>query len=193
LYSFSKTSYQNMKHFLFSLLVLCAFSINAQNKSVPVTGKPVATPIQAEPVMKKDAAVQKAVSEAVVEVAVERSNAKMTFESLTVDYGTVEYGSEPLRIVKFTNTGTEPLVIKNARGSCGCTVPTWDKNPIAPGQSSTMEVRYDTNRPGPINKSITITTNEGPDNHILQVIGTVQPKKEDKAVPAAEPNIIKGN
>jgi hypothetical protein len=193
LYSFSKTSYQNMKHFLFSLLVLCAINLNAQTKSVPVTGQPVATPVQVAPVMKKDAPVQKAVSEAVAEVAVERSNAKMSFESLSVDYGTIEYGSEPLRIVKFTNTGTEPLVIKNARGSCGCTVPTWDKNPIAPGQSSTMEVRYDTNRPGPINKSITITTNEGPDNHVLQVIGTVLPKKEDKAVPAAEPNIIKGN
>jgi hypothetical protein len=56
-----------------------------------------------------------------------------------------------------------------------------------------MEVRYDTKRTGAINKSITITTNEGPDNHVVQVVGTVLAPKEDKAVPAAEPSIIKGN
>lgn len=173
-----------MKQVLFSLLVLVSFSLTAQTNPIPV---------KTEGDLQKEAMIERAKTQAVAEVAVERTNAKMTFESLSVDYGTIEFGGEPLRVVTFTNTGTEPLVIKNARGSCGCTVPTWDKNPIAPGQSSTLEVRYDTKRPGPINKSITITTNEGPDNHILQVIGTVLPAKEDKAVPAAEPTLIKGN
>jgi hypothetical protein len=173
-----------MKQVLFSLLVLISISLNAQTNPIPV---------KTEGDLQKEAMIEKAKTQAVAEVAVERTNAKMTFESLTVDYGTIENGGEPLRTVKFTNTGTEPLVIKNARGSCGCTVPTWEKNPIAPGQSSTIEIRYDTKRTGPINKSVTITTNEGPDNHVLQVIGTVLPAKEEKAVPTAEPSIIKGN
>ncbi len=177
-----------MKQILFSLLVLVSFSISAQTK---VEKAPI--PVKTEGDLKKEAMIEQAKTAAVAEVAVERTNAKMTFESLTVDYGTIENGAEPLRLIKFTNTGTEPLVIKNARGSCGCTVPTWPKDPIAPGQSSSMEVRYDTKRTGAINKSITITTNEGPDNHVVQVVGTVLAPKEDKAVPAAEPSIIKGN
>ena len=122
----------------------------------------------------------------------EKSNAKMTFESMAVDYGTVAQNSEPLRLIKFTNTGTDPLVIKNARGSCGCTVPNWPKDPILPGQSSSIEVRYDTNRVGKINKSITITTNEGDEPHIIQVLGEIL-KADDQSVPPSTPNIIKGN
>jgi Protein of unknown function (DUF1573) len=167
--------------------VLVAVNINAQQMDkAPV-------PIKTEGDIKKEAVINQATAESVAEVAIERTNAKMSFESLNVDYGTIENGAEPLRIVKFTNTGTDPLVIKNARGSCGCTVPTWPKEPIAPGQSATMEVRYDTKRTGKISKSITISTNEGPDSHTLQVIGEVLPPKEDKSVPVAEPTIIKGN
>ena len=51
----------------------------------------------------------------------------MSFETLTVDYGEIVQHSDPLRVAKFTNTGDEPLVISNARGSCGCTVPQWPK------------------------------------------------------------------
>jgi hypothetical protein len=174
-----------MKQILFSLFVIAAFSINAQKSDkAPI-------PVKTQGDIKKEVAVPQV--EATPEAVIEKTNAKMTFESLTVDYGTIENGGEPLRIVKFTNTGTDPLVIKNARGSCGCTVPTWPKDPIAPGQSSTMEIRYDTNRTGKINKSVTISTNEGPDSHVLQVIGEVLPKKEEHPVPTAEPNIIKGN
>ena len=60
---------------------------------------------------------------------------KMTFESTTVDYGTIDKDSDPIRYAKFTNTGTEPLIIKHAKGSCGCTVPTVPKEPIMPGES----------------------------------------------------------
>jgi hypothetical protein len=174
-----------MKQILFSLLVLVSFSLSAQTKTTPGGMQPAKT-VATEP-------VHVAPTPAVATPEVERSKAVMTFESTVVDYGTIENGGEPLRVVKFTNTGTEPLVIKNARGSCGCTVPTWEKEPIAPGQSSTIEIRYDTKRTGPINKSVTITTNEGPDNHVLQVIGNVLPPKKDESVPAAEPNMIKGN
>ncbi|MBK8053024.1 MAG: DUF1573 domain-containing protein [Saprospiraceae bacterium] len=103
------------------------------------------------------------------------SKAKMTFESLDVNYGTIEHNSDPVRIVKFTNTGTEPLIINNATSSCGCTVPKWPTEPVAPGQSASLEVRYATDRVGRISKSITVRTNAG--DHTLQVIGEVLPKK----------------
>ena len=115
----------------------------------------------------------------------------MTFETTTVAYGEIDKGSDPLRAVTFTNTGNQPLVINNARGSCGCTVPKWPKEPIMPGQSAQIEVRYDTKRVGPINKTVKIKTNEGDDvQHILYVKGKVKDVKPEEAVPAGEPNML---
>ena len=116
----------------------------------------------------------------------------MSLESNTVDYGTMKQHGEPLRKVSFTNTGTEPLVIKNARGSCGCTVPTWPKEPILPGASADIEIRYATNRLGKINKTVKITTNEGGDPHVIKVVGNILKPEEDKAVPASAPSILSG-
>lgn len=110
----------------------------------------------------------------------------MEFESLVVDYGTIEQHSEPLRTLKFVNKGTTPLVITNARGSCGCTVPTWAKEPIMPGEESTIEIRYATNRLGKINKKVTITTNEGTEPHVINVVGSIFEKESEESVPAAK-------
>ena len=110
----------------------------------------------------------------------------MSFESKVVDYGAIEENGEPLRVLKFTNTGTEPLVIQNARGSCGCTVPTWPKEPIMPGEENKIEVRYATNRIGSINKTIKITTNEGTTPHVIKVIGKVSKKVVEESIPASK-------
>lgn len=75
------------------------------------------------------------------------------------DYGTIKQGANGSCEFSITNTGSEPLIISRAKGSCGCTVPDWPKEPILPGQSAVMTVRYDTKRVGPINKSVTITSN----------------------------------
>ncbi len=116
----------------------------------------------------------------------------MTFETKTVDYGTIEQHGEPLRKLAFTNTGTEPLVIKNARGSCGCTVPEWPKEPIMPGESGEIEIRYATNRLGKINKTVKLTTNEvGVAPHVLKVVGMIN-KPDTENVPSSEPSIIGG-
>lgn len=114
----------------------------------------------------------------------------MELESMEVDYGTIEQHSDPLRKVAFTNTGTEPLVIKNARGSCGCTVPIWPKEPIMPGESAEIEIRYDTKRLGPFSKSVKITTNEGENPHVLKVTGKVLKGEGDENVPTAAPSIL---
>ncbi len=111
----------------------------------------------------------------------------MTFETTEIDYGTIEKGSDPLRVFRFRNTGTEPLVIKNARGSCGCTVPKWPREPIMPGEEGVIEVRYDTNRIGPFTKTVTITTNEAVERHILRIKGkVVSPAPKDEGVPASK-------
>jgi hypothetical protein len=83
----------------------------------------------------------------------------MEFESTIVDYGSIAQNSEPLRVFTFSNTGAAPLVISSAKGSCGCTVPSYPKEPILPGQEAEIEVRYDTKRIGAFTKTITLVTN----------------------------------
>jgi len=77
----------------------------------------------------------------------------------TIDYETVSRESDNgVRVFEFTNTGNEPLLITNAQSTCGCTVPSFSKEPIAPGASGKIEVKYNMN-PGPIRKTITIECN----------------------------------
>lgn len=115
----------------------------------------------------------------------------MSFESLVVDYGEIEQHSDPLRVAKFTNTGTAPLIIKNARGSCGCTVPTYPKQPIMPGETAEIEVRYDTKRLGMINKTVTITTNQEGDPIVLKVKGKIHKATSEESVPKPKSGLIK--
>lgn len=130
--------------------------------------------------------------EEVADQAVEEvSGPQMTFETTTVQYGEIEKGADPLRVVNFTNTGTEPLVITSAKGSCGCTVPNYPKEPIMPGESNVIEVRYDTKRVGPINKTVKIKTNEGENvQHVLYVKGKINQVQVEEAVPTSEPNLL---
>lgn len=116
----------------------------------------------------------------------------MTFETMSVDFGTMEQNGDPLRVLKFSNTGKEPLIIKNCKGSCGCTVPTWPKEPIMPGESAEIEIRYATNRLGKINKTVRITTNEGGDPHVIKVIGNITPKEQEESLPSNEPSMLSG-
>ena len=115
--------------------------------------------------------------------------AVISFEEEVVDYGTVEQGADGVREFVFTNTGKSPLIISNAVGSCGCTVPTWPKEPIKPGQKAAIKVKYDTKRIGAINKSITITSNATENTKIIRIKGTVvapktSPTKETVGAPA---------
>ncbi|MFZ1705438.1 MAG: DUF1573 domain-containing protein [Saprospiraceae bacterium] len=174
---------------LILLVFACLLSLNSFAQSTDKA--PVPVQVEADKAKVKEA-ISPVAAPVQVEQEVERTNAKMTFETTIVDYGTIQQKGEPLRTIKFTNTGTDPLIIKSAHGSCGCTVPTFPRDPIMPGQSSVIEVRYDTNRIGKINKSITITTNEGPDKHILQVVGEVLKLEEENAVPSSNPSVIKG-
>jgi hypothetical protein len=90
------------------------------------------------------------------------------------DYGELEKGGDPYCEFTITNKGNEPLIISNAKGSCGCTVPEWSKEPILPGESTVMKVKYDTKRVGPINKSVTVTSNASNEpTKVLRIRGKV--------------------
>ncbi|MBY5959754.1 DUF1573 domain-containing protein [Membranicola marinus] len=108
----------------------------------------------------------------------------LKFEKTTVDYGTIEKGSDPYRSFVFENASDEPVAIKSAKGSCGCTVPEYPKEPIMPGQKSEVKVRYDTQRVGPFGKTVTLMTTKD-EKIVLTIKGKVY-KAEDKSVPAQD-------
>ncbi|MDX5427583.1 MAG: DUF1573 domain-containing protein, partial [Bacteroidota bacterium] len=108
------------------------------------------------------------------------------FEQETIDYGTIPQNSNGEREFLFTNTGKEPLIISNARGSCGCTVPTWPKEPIAPGAQGVIKVKYDTKRVGPFHKTVTLQTNAATPTKVLTIKGKVEPAPQEKTTPEKE-------
>ena len=84
---------------------------------------------------------------------------KIEFESLEINYGRISKGDNGVRVFKFTNFGSEPLIINKVYSSCGCTIPKKPSSPINPGQDDEIQVKYDTNRVGPIRKIITVLSN----------------------------------
>jgi len=120
------------------------------------------------------------------------SGAEIEFEKEVHDFGNMMQHGDASTVFSFKNTGTEPLIIANAKGSCGCTVPTWPREPIAPGQTGEIKVKYDSKRVGPINKSVTITSNAGNSKtKVIRIKGNIEaaPKADDSAMPAKEPTM----
>ena len=100
--------------------------------------------------------------------------AGMVFENETIDYGTIAHNADGNRQFVFVNNGTKPLIITNTTGSCGCTVPTTPKEPIAPGAKGIIGVKYATDRVGAFTKTVTLTSNaEGQASKTLTIKGTV--------------------
>lgn len=99
--------------------------------------------------------------------------ASMVFVSETIDYGTIAHNADGKREFVFTNNGNKPLIITNAAGSCGCTVPTYPKEPIAPGAKAVIGVKYATDRVGAFTKTVTLTTNATEPTKTLTIKGTV--------------------
>lgn len=100
--------------------------------------------------------------------------ANVVFAENEFDFGTLEEGEKVEHVFKFENTSANPLTISNARGSCGCTVPEWPKEPIAPGESGEIKVKFDSKgKKGKQNKTVTITANTIPGNTILTIMSDV--------------------
>ena len=108
-----------------------------------------------------------------------QKTAKIEFKSETVDYGEIKKNSDGVRVFEFTNTGDAPLVIENVRSSCGCTIPKKPEDPIMPGETGKIEVKYDTKRVGPIRKTVTVYSNASENVKALKIRGTVLPDEAE--------------
>jgi hypothetical protein len=104
----------------------------------------------------------------------QEKTAKIEFKSETVDYGEIEKGSDGVRVFEFTNTGDAPLIISKVSSSCGCTIPKKPEAPILPGKTGEIQVKYDTNRVGPIRKAITVISNADTPTKVLKIKGEVK-------------------
>lgn len=99
----------------------------------------------------------------------------LTLDKDVHDYGTMAQGADGNCIFTVTNDGNEPLIISRCKGSCGCTVPQCEKEPVLPGATSSIKVKYDTKRIGPINKSVTITSNASNDpTKVIRIKGKIE-------------------
>lgn len=106
----------------------------------------------------------------------------LNFPETTFDFGDVDEGEMVTHVYKFTNTGKEPLIIKDAKGSCGCTVPKWPKTPIPPGEEGQIQVEFNSKgKSGKQTKRVTLTANTDPAQTFLTISGNVnaKPKPQD--------------
>ncbi|HEX9600160.1 MAG TPA: DUF1573 domain-containing protein [Mariniflexile sp.] len=116
--------------------------------------------------------------------------AKIEFKSDTIDYGTIEKGSNGVRVFEFTNTGNAPLIISNVTSSCGCTIPKKPEGPILPGKTGEIEVKYDTNRVNPIRKTITVISNADTPTVALKIKGEVVDTKSASVLEKTEKSVV---
>jgi hypothetical protein len=103
----------------------------------------------------------------------QEKTAKIEFKTDVIDYGTVDKGSDGVRVFEFTNTGNAPLIISNVKSTCGCTIPKKPKGPILPGATGQIEVKYNTNKVMPIRRTITVTSNADTPTVALKIKGLV--------------------
>jgi len=129
----------------------------------------------------KDNAAEK-VGEENVAAAAERDAssgkvAVMTFAEGEFDFGTIDQGTPQEHIFKFTNTGDADLIIVDAKSSCGCTVPEYTKDPVAPGATGELLVKFNGSGKNQVSKTVTITTNTAAGKETIKIKAFVTPKE----------------
>ena len=159
-----------------TIMFFMAFLVNAQvstSSTAPSTGKSLSSKTPAK----------KELKQAPVSKQNNNPNAPdIKFAKTVHDYGTMEQHGNGKCEFSFTNEGNEPLILSNVRSSCGCTVPTWPREPILPGQSGVIKVKYDTKRIGVINKSVYVTSNAKVSKVTLKIKGKIN-KPASSTVP----------
>ncbi|WP_020601992.1 DUF1573 domain-containing protein [Spirosoma spitsbergense] len=112
----------------------------------------------------------------------------LKFAQETHDFGKVEQGKPVTYVFEFKNTGSDPVVINDAQASCGCTKPSWTREPVMPGKTGTVSATFNAAAAGPFNKSVTVTSNAEAGQTVLYLKGEVVTQKE--ASTAATPEAV---
>ncbi len=120
----------------------------------------------------------------------QEKKAKIKFKTETIDYGTIEKGSDGVRVFEFTNTGDAPLIISSVKSSCGCTIPSKPKDPILPGKTGEIKVKYDTNRVNPIRKTITVISNAETPTIALKIKGLVVDSSKENVLEKKTKSVV---
>ena len=158
------------KVFLISLLVLL-FSCGDVAKDVGVNTKTTAKKEEAKPSLSSNLVMNDNTSESSSEKS---GMPEFNFEKELHDFGQLVDGEKVSYSFIFTNSGDAPLIISNAKGSCGCTVPNWSRDPIAPGESGSIDVTFNSSgRSGKQNKAITLTANTNPNRKVINITSEV--------------------
>lgn len=102
----------------------------------------------------------------------------LKFDQEVYDFGTIKEGEKVSYSFHFTNDGKSPLIISNVAATCGCTIPTWSKDPVAPGEKGKIDIIFNSSgKRGLQSKAITITSNTIPNSHVLYLRGEVLTEK----------------
>ncbi len=109
---------------------------------------------------------------------------KYKFNETTFNFGDLKQNNPATHVFEFTNTGTEPISLENVQATCGCTIPQWDKNPIAAGKTGTITVVYNSANPGNFTKTITVKFING-ETDFLTITGVVEPAPVVPVTPEA--------
>ena len=140
----------------------CALAVNAQSttlSSAPAQDKPTLTNVE------------------------NPNQASFKFKEEEFNFNSIKQGDVVNHDFSFTNTGKEPLVISDAKGSCGCTVPTWPKEPISPGATAVIKVTFNSaGKMGSQDKTVTLTSNAKENPMVLHLKGNVEKPIEQPAV-----------
>lgn len=114
-------------------------------------------------------------------------NSKLTFQKSEHNFGQAPVGKPLTYDFEFTNTGSKPLILTDVKASCGCTTPSWTKEPVMPGQKGSVKAQYNMAREGTFRKSVTVKTADG-ETVILYISGeAIQP---NNGVEGARPSLI---
>jgi Protein of unknown function (DUF1573) len=178
---------------LFTIALLAA-GFTVANAQAPAASKPAqkpaATTTASKPAQKPATTKAPAATKATPAATTTTDKAPSTadlgykFDKMVHDYGTIKKGADPYCTFNLTNTSKEPLAIQSATGSCGCTVPEYQKEPIMPGKTVAIKVRYDTQRVGPFEKQVTVMFQGKDQPAVLKIKGVVEAPPAETPFPA---------
>jgi hypothetical protein len=145
--------------------------------TVTPTTKATVEPIKVAPVPTKDLTTKGSTPAASTTPTTPNvaKSAIVKWDETVHNWGSIKQGEKMTHVFKFKNTGSEPLIILDAKGSCGCTVPEKPAAPIGPGKTGEIKVVFDSNgKEGPQTKIVTVTANTEPSNFALTIKGDVK-------------------